>query len=1501
MKGLFAERGVKGLILITVVLICGFLVFRGNVKPVLEASVSERALVLSRDLPVEDFASHLLTQGYFDDTLDARCVSEWIITHMGRKPMKNLGALNKDPYRIPVAVADSLGGPILKLRSYDSRLSIGQDDEFRLLHKESLASSFSVHSDSTYKIPITVRKENPAYSGLTGMTGRIKKRIYRTLKDDYYLPVRDVVVRITEYDLDNREGVPVGYMKTDGDGSAVFEGKAGHYYSLLPVADGYEYGSSVGTRGMEKGLTQDLKPFVRTQREHSIRVLDSSTYGHIKEDHSLIVRSASSFDKTFFFSVFLFLAAWWLFYLLLGMICARKGRKADYLLPLLLMTITGIDVLCMFSIADPLTDSLLGKDTVTGTIIGLALMGLLSAVNWERFHYNGFKLLGDDIDFDFVLQFIRYVEKPFPEKVSTLQEFTRNHRTGSTIHWILVILRYYICLLLSVLLLPLEWIVRLVSYFPKKWGFALPKGSGYLVIVLLFIFLLALFGDGPEGSGTKVNLFFFQPSELNKFLVVVFMAVFFSVNASRIQSFSKELSIGSLKMQGRTVLFILVSIVVLLGLYMVVMSDMGPALVITVTFIFLYSIARKDVGPMLFGIATYLGLVYLAKLLPGNPLWGQILASVVWLLLWVAGGYLFKRRLYESAVFFNAVVFAFLAGGGILTAIGMESEGQRLLDRQQVAESLWNNDVVGGGDQVVQGIWSLATGGLIGQGLGKGDPNLVPAFNTDMIFTSIGEEMGFIALLLLVICIAVLLHRCLIIGYWSGDSFLFFLASGIAVVTGVQFFVIVLGSIGVIPLTGVAVPFLSYGMTSLILNLGAMGIIISISGRKVEAALQDENAGYSKDLSTASVWGFLVLSLVVLGFLFNYQCIGRDHYLIKEAYVCNDMGAKVQEYNPRINRLLRRLEAGRIYDRNRLLLATSDRGELLKAWSEAEPLFAGSTAQEKLSERSETLRRRYLQRYYPFGDYLYFMLGDINTMTLWGIDDNNPFGYLAESRHRTELVGFETARREDGELVFKGFDAKQNVSPFLPPVDTTYSFLERDYSNRRFLRMLKQGSTGRAVERWNEQKHKRDMFLTVDARLQTLMEERMSETVPALQERVNQSLRVGYSAKDGREKPTQKVRASAVVLDVASGDLLTSAVFPLPNQDSIRTLLNRRKDYLTYEKEPTARPFTDRDLGLTFQTAPGSTAKVIASIAAFMKLGNDAPRATYTVTPEQAIHDTPGIYNLETGLVNSINCYFINLVQDKDLYPELDTLYSLIGARIGDDRERIIQKSYFFDMDEFSPSQKDNYNKIVDAVRGRAVPLYHNYVETRSTHRMNYGDWGWAWGQGTLDASPLNIARAASIVASGGTFTPTRYVLATGNDKDLEMSPVVEPVRVFSRHNAETLQGIMRKETDKRRIAGRPLPHTMGGKTGTPERGIKFLDDFTDGDRFNDAWYMCFVDVIPPEGPFTKGTPSPRRLAIAVRIERTYKLQSTEAANLVSWTVVPALRDAGYQVLDELP
>ena len=1494
MKGLFVRRGGMGIALIMAVLICGFIVFYRNVNPILQNSEKEGTPVLTENLSPEALSSYLLEKGYLYDSADADCISDWLVSHLGKKPVKNLGALNKNPFRLPVTRADSLGGTGLLTRSDASRLTLGQDYDFRNLDISSLTSTFSCEGGKLYSIPVLIREENPAYAHMSGFKGRILNRVYKTLKKDYYRPVESVVIRINEYDNDNRDGVPIGYMITDARGRATFKGQEGHFYGLLPIQPGYEFGASVGTRNMEQGLNRDFKTIVRTRREHTIRLFDSFTYGRIKEDHALAVRSAANYRDTLVKCVFFFLAAWLVFYFLLGFLSAWKKKKVDYLMPLLLMAVTGIDILCMFSIADPLTDSLLGKDMVTGTVAGLALMTCLTLVNWERFYYRG---IGNGaLEFDFVLQFIRFLELPFPQKVASLQEYSREHRQSKW--WPLVVVRYYVFLLLCILLLPLEFLMRLFAWLFRKIDFELPKGSGYLLIVLLFIFLLALFGDGPEGSGTKVNLFFFQPSELNKFLVVFFMAAYFSINARRIQAFSETLSRGSLKLQIRTVAFIVISIGLLLLLYMGVMSDMGPALVIIITFILLYAIARRDVGPMLLGIASYLLLSWLARMLPVSFLFGQILASLLWLGLWVAGGYFTSHRLYESAIFFNLLLFAFISGGGIMMKLGMESEGQRLLDRQQVAESLWNNDVTGGGDQVVQGIWSLATGGLTGQGLGKGDPNLVPAFNTDMIFTSIGEEMGFVVLLLLIVCFAILLHRCLVIGFRSGDSFLFFLAAGIALVTGVQLFVIVLGSLGIIPLTGVAVPFLSYGMTSLILNLGAMGILLSISGHHVDASLEKENAVYADTLATTSNYGFVGLTLVVLGVLLFYQGIRRNHFLVKPAYVCNEQGIKLQEYNPRIRRLMRKLESGDIFDRNGMLLATSSREELSHAWELTDSLFRGKSAHQRLGERSQALRLQYLRRYYPFGNDLFFMLGDMNTMTLWGIERDNPFGYLAEDRHQAELLGFETAMYEDGKVVSKTFEAQQSVSPFLPAIDTTFGFNVRDYSDRRLLRMLKQGTDGRAVKRWNEQKHKRDLYLTVDARLQTQMQDRMAVYVPALQNRVANSLKANYGKKRGRETPSQKVRASVVVLDVDSGDLLTSAVFPRPDQDTIRTLLDRKMDYLRYEREPSTTTFTDRDLGLTFLTQPGSTAKVMSSIAAFMSRGDGAANLRYTVQPGQGIgHDNPGTYTMQSGLVHSVNAFFIKLVNDNDLYPQLDSIYRLVGNRIGDDQARQEQKSYYFTPDEFSTDQRTRFHDIAVAIEGRAIPRYQNYVETRSTAKMNAGDWGWAWGQGTLNASPLSMARVASIVAHQGSLVPTRYVLARGKGEGkMEMEETKDPIPVITPRQSELLRSFMREETRTHSTISGLL--SMGGKTGTPERSIRYMDDFKDEDKFNDAWYVCFVRVSKPGSRVMSLPDREGYIAVALRIERTYKFASGEAARMISSVVVPALRDAGYQVLN---
>ena len=447
--------------------------------------------------------------------------------------------------------------------------------------------------------------------------------------------------------------------------------------------------------------------------------------------------------------------------------------------------------------------------------------------------------------------------------------------------------------------------------------------------------------------------------------------------------------------------------------------------------------------------------------------------------------------------------------------------------------------------------------------------------------------------------------------------------------------------------------------------------------------------------------------------------------------------------------------------------------------------------------------------------------------------------------------------------------------------------------------MLRQGRDGSAVRRWNEKKNRRDLYLTVDARLQSVMQDKMRAYLPSVQDKVSNSLKRNYSHPGGRALPSQKVRASVVVLDALSGDLLTSAVYPLPDQRAIRDFLNQRMDYSVYERNPSTLPFTDRDLGMTFLTQPGSTAKVMSSIAAFVKEGDEAANTSYRISSTQGIgHDEAGTYTMRSGLVRSVNAYFINLVNDKDLYLQLDTLYSLVGNQIGDDLTGGYQKSYFFHPGEFTTQQRQRFNSFADAVHGRAIQKYDDYVRTRSTAKMNAGDWGWSWGQGTLRATPLSMARIASIVADGGSYVPTRYVLGFGKGGDkVDWTEPEDPIRVISRHQSNLLVEYMREETSRHRANGHPLPHSMGGKTGTPERGIHYMDDSRKaGERINDAWYLCFVDVVSPDSWLVNS--ERRRIAIAVRLERTYGYRSGEAVSFVSKVVVPALREAGYQVLD---
>ncbi|MCH9839132.1 FtsW/RodA/SpoVE family cell cycle protein, partial [bacterium] len=139
------------------------------------------------------------------------------------------------------------------------------------------------------------------------------------------------------------------------------------------------------------------------------------------------------------------------------------------------------------------------------------------------------------------------------------------------------------------------------------------------------------------------------------------------------------------------------------------------------------------------------------------------------------------------------------------------------------------SDSLGRGYQIVQSLFGLADGGITGTGLGRGNPNQVPEAQNDFIFAAIGEEMGMIG------GTAILMSYLLIVGAGfrtalrTDRTFEKLLAVGLTTIIGVQAFIIIGGVIKLVPLTGITLPFVSYGGSSLVSNYILLALLIRVS------------------------------------------------------------------------------------------------------------------------------------------------------------------------------------------------------------------------------------------------------------------------------------------------------------------------------------------------------------------------------------------------------------------------------------------------------------------------------------------------------------------------------------------------------------------------------------------------------------------------------------------------------------------------------------------------
>ncbi|MGN6564356.1 MAG: FtsW/RodA/SpoVE family cell cycle protein, partial [Thermomicrobiales bacterium] len=124
------------------------------------------------------------------------------------------------------------------------------------------------------------------------------------------------------------------------------------------------------------------------------------------------------------------------------------------------------------------------------------------------------------------------------------------------------------------------------------------------------------------------------------------------------------------------------------------------------------------------------------------------------------------------------------------------------------------------------------SGGLFGSGLGYGHPGLVPAIQTDFVFAAIGEELGLLGTLGVLAPYLLLTYRGLYIALRAADGFARLVAVGLTTILAMQALIIVGGVVRLIPLTGITLPFISYGGTSLITNFVLVGLLLYISDPK---------------------------------------------------------------------------------------------------------------------------------------------------------------------------------------------------------------------------------------------------------------------------------------------------------------------------------------------------------------------------------------------------------------------------------------------------------------------------------------------------------------------------------------------------------------------------------------------------------------------------------------------------------------------------------------------
>ena len=203
-------------------------------------------------------------------------------------------------------------------------------------------------------------------------------------------------------------------------------------------------------------------------------------------------------------------------------------------------------------------------------------------------------------------------------------------------------------------------------------------------------------------------------------------------------------------------------------------------------------VLEKDIGAALLFLGIFLAMLYLAT--------GEAFYTLIGLVLLIAGGFVVYQAFGHVQVRVDTWLHPF-------------------------ADDLR----FGAGYQIVQGLFALGNGGLLGAGLGNGMPDRIPVVWSDFVFNAFTEETGFAGAVALLALYLLFVYRGMQIALRAPTPFLQLLAAGLSFIVAFQTLVIVGGNAGLIPLTGITLPFVAYGGSSLVTNWMLVALLIRVS------------------------------------------------------------------------------------------------------------------------------------------------------------------------------------------------------------------------------------------------------------------------------------------------------------------------------------------------------------------------------------------------------------------------------------------------------------------------------------------------------------------------------------------------------------------------------------------------------------------------------------------------------------------------------------------------